>query len=411
MHIYDYPYKSISHEVCHSHISCHTCRGYRGHAEPESDSPGDGGYAPKLPGRGHIELSKKGIPHGIMHFVLQLRLAGHVYMHDTCAPEASHRYNIKLAIDRVRKGTEDETSSSMIDWQLNLATFTRIVSHVRAQPGAAPARRPRQLRTSVGRLTVHVNQSKLVKPTGTRTNRLHIGTCSPLRAGEDYLISNDVRVSYEELATLITSAKGWDPAYVRDVLHVRLYYAAHVIHPSGTKRSFCSTETHYQYNNGVRRDMVEIDLGRRRRGGLLVGRPRRGLAQLVSFMEFSHLPDGAPPLTSRSVLVRWLDKSSRTADRDEYDRPLCGYPLSNNHCLWEWSDAGRNRQSFRRRGFWNDVRRQGLWRHVDQSIRRDVVNSERRARYDILPYESILCHANVAVDPSTGHMLQTLQMI
>ena len=34
-----------------------------------------------------------------------------------------------------------------------------------------------------------------------------------------------------------------------------------------------------------------------------------------------------------------------------------------------------------------------------------------RTRYDIIRYDSILCHANTTVDPSTGHMLQTLQMI
>lgn len=146
--------------------------------------------------------------------------------------------------------------------------------------------------------------------------------------------------------------------------------------------------------------MVEIDLGQ----------GKRGLAQLVSFMEFSHLPNGVPSLTSRAVIVRWLDKSSRTTNTDDYDRPLCDYPLSSNHCLWQWSDAGRVRQSFSRRGFWQDTVRQRLWRHVNVENRRDEANSERRARYDVLPYGSIVCHANVAVDPSTGHMLQTLQM-
>ena len=80
---------------CTSHVSVHR-RGYT-HSVPETDSDGDGRAAPKLRGRGHIELSKKGIPHGILHFPLQLRLAGHVYMHDTCAAEASHRFNVKTA--------------------------------------------------------------------------------------------------------------------------------------------------------------------------------------------------------------------------------------------------------------------------------------------------------------------------
>ena len=395
IYVHSYMCTHICALICvYSYVCTHICdlitltpRGYRDHRDTDSD--GDGGDAQKLPGAGHIELSKKGIPHGILHLVQQMTLAGHIYMHDTCAPEATHRLNIKRVIDRVRKLTEDETSSSMIDWQFNTATFKKIIDHVRAQPTVAPSRRSRQLRTPTGTLKVHVSPTKLC------------GTCSPLRAGGDKLISNDVRVSYEELATLITRAMGWDPAHVRDVLQVQLYYGAHVIHPSGTKRSFCSTETRYQYNNGHRRDMVELDLGH----------GRRGLAQLISFMEFSLLPGGVESLTERAVLVRWLDKSSRTANRDHLDRPLCEYPLSNNHCLWQWSDAGRNRQSFRRRGFWQYAERYGLWRHVDLSLRREVANSEIRARYDVLPYTSIVCHANVAVDPSTGHMLQTLQMI
>ena len=79
------------------------CRGYNTHAEPETDSDGDGGVAPKLRGAGHIEFSLKGIPHGILHFVEQLRLAGHIYMHDTYAPEACHKLCCKMAMDRARK--------------------------------------------------------------------------------------------------------------------------------------------------------------------------------------------------------------------------------------------------------------------------------------------------------------------
>ena len=40
-----------------------------------------------------------------------------------------------------------------------------------------------------------------------------------------------------------------------------------------------------------------------------------------------------------------------------------------------------------------------------------IVDSEIRARYDVLQYISISDHANISVDPTTGHMLQTLQMI
>ena len=96
---------------------------------------------------------------------------------------------------------------------------------------------------------------------------------------------------------------------------------------------------------------------------------------------------------------------------DDRDRPLCPYPLSSNHCLWEWSDAGGDRDSFRVRGFTNKVRREKLWNHVERECRRDAIRSEIRARYDILSHDTIINHANIHVDPSTGHMLQTLQMI
>ena len=59
----------------------------------------------------------------------------------------------------------------------------------------------------------------------------------------------------------------------------------------------------------------------------------------------------------------------------------------------------------------NNVRRDQLWNHVDEQERRNVIRSEKRARYDILPYDSIVSHANVHKDPSTGHMLQTLQIV
>ena len=59
----------------------------------------------------------------------------------------------------------------------------------------------------------------------------------------------------------------------------------------------------------------------------------------------------------------------------------------------------------------NNVRRDQLWNHVDEQERRNVIRSEKRARYDILPYDSIVSHVNVHKDPSTGHMLQTLQIV
>ena len=77
----------------------------------------------------------------------------------------------------------------------------------------------------------------------------------------------------------------------------------------------------------------------------------------------------------------------------------------------KWADAERNRDCFRVRGFRNQVRRQNLWNHVEPQCRPAVIRSERRARYDIIAYDSILNHVNVHEDPSTGHMLQTLQIV
>ena len=123
--------------ICEHSILDHSNRGYNTHTVPETDSDGDGGTQPKLPGRGHIEFSGKGIPHGILHFPEQVKLAGHIFMHDTCAPEASHRQNIRKAMDRVRKATEAETMESMIDWQFRTQTWKKIIDAVKEQDAAS----------------------------------------------------------------------------------------------------------------------------------------------------------------------------------------------------------------------------------------------------------------------------------
>ena len=206
-----------------------------------------------------------------------------------------------------------------------------------------------------------------------------------------------------QLATLISRAMEWDLRYVLDILLVRLYCCARVDQPSGTKdsRTYWSTDSRYPHLDGTRRDMVEIDLGNN----------QRGMAQLVSFIAMEQLPDDAPVPCHKAVLIRWLSVSTRSQGRDNYGRPLCGYPLSNNHCLWQWSDAGRVRLCFTRRGFANTIARQRLWDHVPAVNRDREVDKEKRARYDIINYDSIVCHANTTTDPSTGHMLQTIQMI
>ena len=138
-----------------------------------------------------------------------------------------------------------------------------------------------------------------------------------------------------------------------------------------------------------------------------LGQGRSGCAQITAFVKVH----GDIDRQTEGVLVRWMDKSSLSTVTDDRDRPLCPYPLSSNHCLWEWSDAGRDRASFKVRGFKNKVREQKLWSHVERERREDVIRSEIRARYDIVSYRNITSHVNVHVDPSTGHMLQTLQMI
>ncbi len=52
-----------------------------------------------------------------------------------------------------------------------------------------------------------------------------------------------------------------------------------------------------------------------------------------------------------------------------------------------------------------------MWDHVPATHRTQAIEHEKRAFYDVLGYDSIVCHANTSVDPSTGHMLQTIQMI
>ena len=198
---------------------------------------------------------------------------------------------------------------------------------------------------------------------------------------------------------------GWNIDYVKDNLIVRMYCCTRIVcQSSSDSRTYWATESRYPYLNGSRRDIVEMDLGNIREG-----QKRRGLAQLISFLVMENTPTGIGP--KQSVVIRWMSPSSRSRTRDDFGRPLCEYPLSSNHCLWEWSDAGRNRKSFSVRGFDNRVNEQRMWDHVPQVIRGLSIAMERRARYDVVEYNTILDHANVTVDPSTGHMLQSIQII
>ena len=155
--------------------------------ESETESDGDGGVNSKLSGLGHIEFSQKGIPHGSLHFPEQLQWAGHIFMHDTCAPEAAHKINIKRAMDRVRKLDDTKTSASMIEWWLRVRTWRKIINDV--QRATTVPSRKRKKRTPT---TLEV----------TCTN-LHPNTCSPLSEGRDKLVSPDARISYTEVTYML----------------------------------------------------------------------------------------------------------------------------------------------------------------------------------------------------------------
>ncbi len=314
-------------------------------------------------------------------------------MHDVTASEGSHRLYVKKVMDRVRKGTDYETCTSSIDWVFRVRTWAKVIDMVHET--CAPVRE--RTRKRVESLTVIVNDSKLLVPTGDMVDAMGQDTLSPLRTGRDGLLCNDARLSYNELGTLVERFTGWDIDFVMDTVQVQLYCSALVLHPGGERRTYWSTETRYTYNRGSRRDMVEVDLGQ----------GRSGSAEITAFIKLN----GGIDRLSEGVIIRWMSKSSLSTHTDHRDRPLCDYPLSSNHCLWEWSDAGRDRDCFRVRGFRNRVNAQNLWSHVKPQHRQDVIDSEIRARYDIIGYDSILSHVNIHEDPSTGHMLQTLQIV
>lgn len=314
-------------------------------------------------------------------------------MHDTSGPEAAHRYNIKLAMHRVRKRDDLRTSRDCIDWQLRVRTWAKIIDAV--QENDVDTTRKKKVPSQ---LEVNFQQLHRLIPTDYMQQRLRSATFYPLRRGGDNLMCNDVRVSYRELGTLISDFSGWDLQRVLDDASVELYCTASVRHVSGDTRTYWATESQYGHEGGSRRDKVEIDLGRGE---------KFGVAEITSFIRMS----GIDERVYDGVLIRWMDKSSLSTTTDDYDRPLCDFPLSFNHCLWEWHEANNTRTSFRVRGFGLNVTRQKLWRHVPQQDRENVIRSERRAHYDIIGFESIKRHVNIYKDPSTGHFLQTLQIV
>ena len=210
------------------------------------------------------------------------------------------------------------------------------------------------------------------------------------------------RLSYHELSELVSRFTGWGMDFVKDVAEVELYCSATRLGPGKERRTYWATEDRYNYNGGSRRDMVQVSWKTRQ------NETKIGCAQITGFIQIRGNVDH--PIFE-GVIIRWLDKSSLSTQSDREDRPLCDYPLSFNHYLWQWSKSERNRKCFTCRGFRNRVDREQLWNHIDANERTDTIRSEIRSRYDIVRYDSIICHVNVHRDPSTGHLLQTLQIV
>ena len=212
---------------------------------------------------------------------------------------------------------------------------------------------------------------------------------------------------------MISRALEWDINHVKDVLSVKIFCSARIRHATGETRSYWATDTHYPYNKGVRRDMVEVDLTtkHKKKTGQVVITKKTGVTQLVAFIRMTHVPPECPCSTAKCVLIRWMSVSSRSRSRDDEDRPLCEYPLGNNHCLWQWSDSKRNRKCLTTRGAKANIQRQHIYDRFPIGDQDKIIRKEVRARYDIIEFACIKGHANITVDPSTGHMLQTLQII
>ena len=218
-----------------------------------------------------------------------------------------------------------------------------------------------------------------------------------------------IKVSYNELGHLLAQTTGWTLRHVMNRLIVRLYCSVSLRHPDGITRRFWSTHTRYPYLlRGQRRDMVQISMG----GG------RIAVAQLVAFIQTESLPTSTAPYQHKPlVLIRWMSASrlSRNHQRDSSNRPVCEYPLSANHCLYQWSDIGEDRRCLlgltRATDNPSILEKRKMWKHFPATQRARVIESETRAFYDIIQFDSIMDHANIAVDPSTGHMMQTIQMI
>ena len=155
----------------------------------------------KLRGLKFIEMSPKGIPHGIVHYPEMAKWAGHLSMFDTCAPEASHKETIKAPMDRVRKSDERSTATSMMDWTLRTRTWSKIVASINSlyRP---PKDNKKATPTS---LSIKFSNRCMHRPVGNVRSRLTSDTFSPLREGGDNLLTSDVRVRSHMVSSYVVS--------------------------------------------------------------------------------------------------------------------------------------------------------------------------------------------------------------
>ena len=248
-------------------------------------------------------------------------------------------------LNRVRKSSERETASSMIDWTVQKRTWGKIVTTVENE--YMPTKK--RVRSTIRAQTLILYED-FVPQIISKTCCLHGGDCfSPLEQGGDDLLSPNVRVSYNELGRLIIQCKRWPKAYVMKRLRVNLYCQAMVINENGESRTYWYTipllrrysqrhgwdyfTTRYTYDTiywHIYETLCDRTYEQTCSG-------RLGVAQLVTFIRMTRLPPSAGALQHADVaLVRWMGVSSlsRNHQRDSLYRPVCEYPLSANHCLY-----------------------------------------------------------------------------
>ena len=96
-------------------------------------------------------------------------------------------------------------------------------------------------------------------------------------------------------------------------------------------------------------------------------------------------------------LIRYAAPHQSATLRGPEHRPLCPGPLKNTHCLWTWAERpeGHERGLFRPRP-WSRHRRHFGSTQLQQD---ELMQSNRRAWYDLIQVTNIRNYANVQKDP------------